>query len=318
MKKAKTAAKIIAGTTVAGTAAYIGLGGLLCYGILSKKICNKHPEELLHIPANMKRYLSDENFRTADDWYTAINPDDTVLINEKGEKLIAKIIPNEAFSHKWLIAVHGYTSRPRAVARQAIHFYKNGYNVIMPLQRAHRNRDEKFTSMGYYEKYDVISWINYILSSDPDAEIVLLGISMGSATVMMTTGEELPSNVKCCIADCGYSNCFDLFQDTLDGQTSIPPSLLLNMANSFSSIFLGWNFKDCSPIDAVAHSKTPTLFIHGDKDSVVPFWMMEALFEKCSAKKEKLAVPKAGHDEACEKQPEMYWEAVDGFIKNFI
>jgi len=71
-------------------------------------------------------------------------------------------------------------------------FYKNGYNCILPCQRAHRNRDEKFTSMGYYEKFDVISWINYIISRDPEAQIVLLGISMGSATVMLTTGERLP------------------------------------------------------------------------------------------------------------------------------
>ena len=315
MKKATSLAlKAAAGTALAGTALYIGTGGLLCYGILSKKACNKHPDELLHIRDNMKRYLRDENFREADDWYNSINPDDTVLINEKGERLLSKIILQEKESHKWLIAVHGYTSRPRAMARQAIHFYKNGYNTVMPCQRAHRNRDEKFTSMGYYERYDVISWINYILSMDPEAEIVLLGISMGSATVMLTTGEKLPSNVKCCIADCGYTNCYELFTRSIKREAGLPPFPFVGAANTFAKLFLGWSFKDCSPIDAVSHSVTPTLFIHGEDDAVVPFAMMEALYESCSAEKAKLATPDTGHDEACANHPEKYWEAVDSFI----
>lgn len=319
MNKRKTAVlKAAGGTLLAGSAAYIATGGLLCYKILSKKTCNKHPEELLHIPDNMKRYIQDENFRNADDWYNSINPDDTVLVNEKNEKLIAKIITQKEKSCKWLIAVHGYTSRPRAMARQSVHFYKNGYNILMPCQRAHRNQEAKFTSMGYYEKYDIISWINYILSQDSDAEIVLLGISMGSATVMLTTGEKLPSNVKCCIADCGYTNCFELFTHSIKHEVGLPDFPFVGAADTFAKLFLGWSFKDCSPIDAVSRSITPTLFIHGENDKVVPFWMMEALYEKCSAEKEKLATADTGHDEACEKHPDEYWAAVDGFIKKYV
>lgn len=314
MKKSTKTALAVTGAALSATAAYLGIGGALCYGILSKRTCNKHPEELLHAPGNLGRYLRDENFRMADDWYNAVNPDDTVLKNEKGETLLAKQILQDKPSHKWLIAVHGYTSRPRAMARQAIHFYKQEYNVLMPCQRAHRNQEAKFTSMGYYERYDVISWINYIVSADPRAEIVLLGVSMGSATVMMATGEVLPKNVKCCIADCGYSNCRDLFKEMIKAETGLPAFPFLSAANAFSSVFLGWNFKDCSPIDAVSVSETPTLFIHGENDNLVPFWMMEALYESCSAEKEKLAVPETGHDEACANYPEMYWEAVDSFI----
>ena len=34
---------------------------------------------------------------------------------------------------------------------------------------------------------------------------------MGAATVMMTSGEDLPSNVKVIIEDCGYSTVVDEF-----------------------------------------------------------------------------------------------------------
>ncbi len=318
MSKKSKAVKIIAGASALAAGAYIGVGGALCYGILSKKACNKRPEELLNAPGNMKRYMNDENFRNADDWYCGINPEDTVLINGKGEKLLSKIIMKDEPSHKWLIAVHGYTSRPRAMARQAIHFYKNGYNCLMPCQRAHRNQEANFTSMGYYEKYDIISWISYIISLDPEAEIVLLGISMGSATVMLATGEKLPSNVKCCIADCGFTDCKELFKGAIKREAGLPHFPFLYAADTFAKLFLGWSFSDSAPIRAVARSATPTLFIHGEDDTVVPFWMMEALYEKCAAPKRKLALPDTGHDEACANFPEKYWEAVDCLLKEYV
>ena len=52
----KTAVKIIAGAGITAAAAYIGVGGMLCYGILSKKACNKHPEELLKAKENPENY----------------------------------------------------------------------------------------------------------------------------------------------------------------------------------------------------------------------------------------------------------------------
>ncbi len=318
MKNIRKAFKATAITAGVAATLYIGIGGILCYGILSKKTCNKHPEELLKAPGNMGRYMRDEHFRRADDWFCAINPADTVLINENDEKLLSKIIMQDKPSHKWLIAVHGYTSRPRAMARQGIHFYERGYNLIMPCQRAHRNQEAKFTSMGYYEKNDIISWINYILSQDSEAEIVLLGISMGSATVMLTTGERLPANVKCCVADCGFTDCKELFKGSISKEAGLPAFPFIGMADTFAKLFLGWSFSDCSPVEAVAESVTPTIFIHGEDDPVVPFSMMEELYEKCSADKEKLALPDTGHDEACANFPEKYWEAVDTFVSKYI
>ncbi|WP_341866027.1 hypothetical protein [Paenibacillus ferrarius] len=42
-----------------------------------------------------------------------------------------------------------------------------------------------------------------------DAEIVQHGVSMGGATVLMTSGERLPANVKVVVADCGYTSVKD-------------------------------------------------------------------------------------------------------------
>ena len=65
--------------------------------------------------------------------------------------------------------------------------------------------------MGWLDREDILRWIDFILADDPQAEIVVHGISMGAATTMMTAGEDTPENVKVFIEDCGYTSVWDVF-----------------------------------------------------------------------------------------------------------
>ena len=48
--------------------------------------------------------------------------------------------------------------------------------------------------MGWLDREDILRWIDFILADDPQAKIVIHGISMGAATTMMTAGESTPDN----------------------------------------------------------------------------------------------------------------------------
>lgn len=312
---------IIKNTAVAaavGTGVYLGFGALLCEGVLGRITLNRAPEDFLANPGHMRNYINNDIFRAADDWFTSSAPKDTVLITACGDKIHSNIIPAAEPSHKWAILVHGYTSRPRTMAKQGHHYAQMGYNTLFPFMRGHRNDGHMHTTFGYYERYDIIEWIRYIISCDQDAEILIHGCSMGAGTTMLVTGEHLPENVKCAVADCGYSNAWDEFCVQIGEIVHLPKFPFLNMANAASNLFLGWDFKKCSPRDAVAKSSTPTLFIHGEDDKFVPYSMMDEVFNACSAEKDKLSVPGAAHDESCAKQPEMYWKKTDEFISKYI
>ncbi len=299
----------------AGTAgAYYGAGGLLCGVVLGRKMLNRDPEEALDYPPAMQRYVRDELFREADDWFMKNTPAEKTLMGSDGVILHAEVIPQAEKSHKWAILCHGYTSRPRSMANQGIHYYKQGFNTLFPYMRGHRSSEHKFSSMGYYERFDMVAWINYITALDPEAQIIIHGCSMGAAITMMTTGEDLPDNVKCAVADCGYTSCWDEYKEQIGNTAHLPAFPFLYAADSFSKLFMGWSFKDCSPLEAVKRSVTPTVFVHGEKDTFVPYSMMDELYNACSAEKEKLSVPDAEHDQSCEMHPEMYWETIDPFV----
>ena len=310
--------KTAAVTAAAGAGTLFLSGAVICEGVLGRRYLNHNPEDPLTSPSTLRRYLSDPIFKDADDWFVASCAKDTVLVTEKGEKIHANIIKADAPSHNWAVLVHGYSSRPRTMAKQGRHYANMGFHTLFPFMRGHRSDGHLHTTFGYYERYDVIEWIRYIISCDPEAQIVIHGCSMGAATTMLVTGEALPANVKCAVADCGFTSAWEEFSEQIGQVLHLPAIPFLPAANLYAKLFLGWDFKDCSPVEAVARSVTPTLFIHGEEDTFVPYRMMDVLYERCAAPEEKLSVPGAKHDESCEKSPALYWEKTDAFIKRYM
>ena len=130
-KSVKTAAKIAVGAA----GAYYGIGGILCFGALGRRKLNSRPEDALSDAGIMQRYVRDELFREADDWFMSKMPSDYAITGSDGVRLHAEIIKQETESHKWAILNHGYTSRPRTRANQGIHYYKLGYNTVFGFHR---------------------------------------------------------------------------------------------------------------------------------------------------------------------------------------
>lgn len=223
-----------------------------------------------------------------------------------------------ARENDYVIAVHGYKSHPVSMAFIAAHYLEEGYTVLVPAQRAHASSGGRYIGMGYHEKDDMAAWIAFILSLNPDARIALHGVSMGAATVMLATGEDLPPNVAAVVEDCGYSSVKDEFTAQLSEMFSLPYFPIIPAASLVSKLRAGYFFGEADCVKAVSRSVTPTLFIHGDKDTFVPFSMLEELYQAASCEKEKLVVPGAEHAKAVEVDPALYWETVDRFLSKYV
>lgn len=232
-------------------------------------------------------------------------------------KLKARYIkgPN---THIWVILLHGYTSEGWHMAGFAEQYLKNGFSILMPDLRAHGQSEGQHVTMGYYESVDVIEWIYEIIRKDPKAQIVLHGISMGAATAMMVTGEDLPEQVKCVIEDCGYTSLWEEYKYYIRKNYKLPTFPVLYAANIISSARIKVDFNEVSPLEAVKCSKIPTLFIHGDQDTLVPFYMLDTLYENAACEKDKLVIPGAAHGEASSKDSDTYNKKVSEFIKKYI
>ena len=241
-----------------------------------------------------------------------------VYIQNKKINLHSYEVKNEKESKIWIIAVHGYTDSANFMVNSAKQFLNYGYNVLIPDLRAHGKSEGKYIGMGWLDKDDIQLWIDYLIATYGEIKIILYGISMGAATVMMTSGEDLPSNVRMVIEDCGYTSAWEEFTHELKYLFKMPAFPALYNVNFITILRAGYSLKKASSIKQIKKSKIPILFIHGDKDNFVPFYMLDRLYQAATCKKEKLVIKNAGHAEAQWIDPEKYWHTVRKFIKRYI
>ena len=221
-------------------------------------------------------------------------------------------------SNKWAIVVHGYGGSGKLMSDKSKYFYDMGYNVLIPDLRGHGKSEGDYIGMGWKDRLDIISWINFIIKENPNAEIVLHGTSMGAATVLMTSGENLPSNVKAIVADCAYTSAWDEFSYQLETYLKVPSYYILNVTNMVTKLKAGYSLKEASALESVKKATVPILFIHGDKDKFVPYSMMDKLYDATNSPKEKLTIDGGEHANSDLVSPFLYWLTVEDFLNQYV
>lgn len=235
-----------------------------------------------------------------------------------GLKLSAIYLPAATKSDKTAIVAHGYMGNAEDMAQYAQLFHQLGYNVLVPDARGHGKSQGDYIGFGWDERKDYLGWIRKILQKSPHEQIVLDGVSMGAATVMMTSGEKLPSNVKAIIEDCGYSSVNAELTYQLKQMFNLPAFPLIPVTSLVTKLRAGYFFGDADTIKQLHKNKTPMLFIHGDKDDFVPYRMLNKVYQATDVPKEKLVVKGAKHAEALAKAPEQYQKTVAAFLAKYV
>lgn len=261
-------------------------------------------------------------FAKKTDAFLAVNlGEDVTITSDDGLTLHGVCYTNAdtADSHRWAIALHGYRGDHTGALRMAIPYYEAGYQVLTPDLRASGESDGDFVGMGWLDRKDVLRWIDWIVGQDPEAEIVVHGISMGAATTMMTAGETTPDNVKAFVEDCGYTSVWDVFSSELQLRFGLPEFPILYTASGVAKLRAGYDFIEASALQQVAKCEKPMLFIHGTADDFIPYEMMDELYNaKPGDNKAELTAEGAGHGEAVYALGDAYWNAVFDFIAPYM
>lgn len=253
-------------------------------------------------------------------WFDAQTVKNVSIKSDDGLKLHAYFIAASNPTKKTVIIAHGYGSRAKEMANYA-EFYHDvlGFNVLMPDARGHGESEGNYIGFGWPERRDYVEWINYVLNTQgKDSEITLHGVSMGGATVLMTSGEDLPSNVKAIVADCAYTSAEDELKFQLNQMYHLPAFPIINCTSLLTKIRAGYFFGDASAIKQVAKTNIPILFIHGDADTFVPFEMVNKLYAACHSEKELYLVHGAKHAKAYSVDKNGYEKKVSEFLSKYV
>lgn len=254
------------------------------------------------------------------DWWENQNFDRWHMNSVDGIHLQAYYLAAPTPSDRTVIIAHGYAGNATQMNAYARMYYERlGYNILLPDARGHGESGGDYIGFGWPERKDYMKWIERVLEvNGEDTQIVLHGVSMGGATVMMTSGEDIPSQVKAIVEDCGYTSVRDELKFQLTRMYHLPAFPILDTTSLLTKIRAGYFFGEASSLEQIKKSKTPTLFIHGDMDTFVPTEMVQTLYKNSRVEKELYVVHNAGHGEAYRMDSEEYERIVSNFIGRFV
>lgn len=259
-------------------------------------------------------------------WVDSLRADgvlkDTIIHSDYNDyKLHALYIAAPQPTNNTALLIHGYNDNAvRMLMLGNLYNRDLGYNVLIPDLTAHGESEGDWINMGWLYRYEVKQWID--VAKDifgENTNIVIHGISMGASTALMTSGDTLPNNVKCFVADCGYTSVWDQFEYQMKIDFKLPAFPLLYIANRYCDYRFGWNFKQSSALTQVRKCDKPVFFIHGDIDTYVPTWMVYKLFEaKTKGEKELWVTKDTKHAKSYWNYTEEYTKRVKDFCDKYL
>lgn len=259
---------------------------------------------------------SQEVLKRAKEWYV-LQRLDKITINAYDELLLqADFIESATDNKKAVILVHGFRKTKEDMGDYTKFYHDLGYDILMPDLRGHGESEGDYYGFGWHDRLDMVEWINLLVEMYGMEEVILHGNSLGAATVLMTSGEELPDEVKGIVADSGYSTMKEELAHQLKNIYGLPGFPLLDITSVITKVRAGYFFGEASVMKQVKKNKVPLLIVHGDADDLVPTWMGEEIYAAATGEKQLWIVPDAGHIKAYEYETVEFEERLSDFLIN--
>ncbi len=213
-----------------------------------------------------------------------------------------------------VILCHGLGCAKCVCIKYAEIYLKLGYTVLLYDHRNHGLSGKAYTSMGYFERYDLKKVVDWCFEHyGEDCKIITHGESMGAATVLMHL--EIDSRVTCVVADCSYSDLIQLIKHQIK-QFYHLPGFLIPVESLITYLRAGFWYRDISPLEVVRKTDIPILFIHGKIDNFVPTRMSKELYRAKSKNKAIYLVAGARHAESICKNRKGYEQVIQHFLNH--
>lgn len=216
---------------------------------------------------------------------------------------------SDSKNNKTVVLVHGLGGNRYSNYPLAEFFLEQGYNVLTCDQRSSNENMAKYTTFGYWEKYDLIDCINYVREYAPEQTVGIWSSSFGGATTGLALGENGTDKlVDFAVFDCPVSSMEWMLKEQMKGMG--PPMLVSYMAacgNFVNQSKLGFSYEEADVSKAMKDVKTLVLIINSKKDVVTPYFMGKDIYETIQSNdKEIWTVEDSEHAEIWQDYKEEY------------
>ena len=252
-------------------------------------------------------------------WISSVKREKLHMEADDGKILVARQIVADDNVKQWAVILHGFNGSMEDVYDVAMHYAKEGYNVLLPDLRACGESEGSMIGMGWLDRMDVINWMDVILKDHPDAEIVIHGVDMGADTALMLSGEPLKTSVKAIVAESAYTSAWEVVKTEYKMRHEKWPTFpILNMMNPVLKIWAGYSLKEADATKQVKNTTVPILLIQGGKDTYTPESMASQLDNAIASAHTLITIPGGTHGDCRYADPDTYYNKTFEFVGGYV
>lgn len=228
----------------------------------------------------------------------------------KDYELHVTLVKNPVETDKYVIISHGFKSNRYGAVKYVDTYMDLGFNCIIYDLRDHGENEKTALSLGQFESEDLEKLIEDSYNRYGNIKLGLHGESMGAATSLMVLAKK--PKVDFVVADCGFSNLYDLLHAAYD---VAKVGTVLPSVNIAMKLRYGYDMKKTSPKDALIGNEIPVCFIHGEADTFILPENSQVNKDATAGYSELHLVPDAAHARSREVLGEAEYRSI---ISNFL
>lgn len=248
-------------------------------------------------------------------WLRSNKLEEVDIISSDGLKLHGHYYLNPN-AKRAVMCVHGFHGTWDNDFCSAAPWLMKDCSVLFIDQRCCGESGGQYYTFGALESEDVILWTAWLdKMTEHKLPIYLYGISLGSATVLITSDKKLPASVKGIIGDCGYTSMEDIFSSISKRWFHIPSYPLVWFVAFWCRAKGHFSLFKANAKKALSHTTLPVILLHGDADEFVLPNNSQINYDACASKKTLVWINGAAHAVAHLTDPDKYETAVEKFFR---
>lgn len=258
--------------------------------IIADRIIHPPKSDYLRIANDLKRRLgySDEEFQALlDTPYEAVTIQSNYGYAQKGRLF-------DQGSDKSLILLHREGRNLMASYKFLRMYLEQGYNVLMCDARYHGESGGESYTYGYFERWDLLNQSDFLFQRyGRDSLVGFHGESGGAATALMALYRN--EDIGFAIADSSFTELLEVMRELEQKVLKTRSKKILMLINLIIKRRAGFSLADVSPLQEIEALEVPVLFIHSERDQIVPAKMSRILTSFKSGYNELFIIPNSTH-----------------------
>ena len=229
--------------------------------------------------------------------------------NASGEALAAwQVIHRDASAT--IVLLHPLRADRRAMLGRAKLLYAAGFSILMIDFQGHGESRGDAITMGYRERNNARTAIEFVRNQNPSHKIGVVGWSLGGASTLLA----MPLELDALVLESVYPTLTDAVHDRIAMRAGplrhiLAPALLWQLKPR-----LGFNADDLRPIDRLKEVACPVLFAAGDRDQHTPIDETHRMFSVAVEPKKLVIFEGAHHQDLLAFDRELYKTEVVNFM----